>query len=334
MNEILLYGDIYSYSAREFITSLERANGDVTVRVNSNGGEVSYGWGMINKFSEFKGNKKVIVDGQAHSMAAMFLIYADDVQSVDTANFILHRAAYWSVDYEKSLPDSAMQLLNNINTSLRSAIEAKLDLEEFEKISGKTLDEFFSMNDRVDVVLNAKQARKIGLIDKIVQLTPKLKEKIEANYKIVASSFNPLIASDGGQKQGFNKPINNSKMTVEQLKAEHPALYAKIFGDGIAKGVANERDRVGAWATFIEVDAKRVADGIKSGEDLNKTVMAELQLQAVKNQSLEILNKEGKETPNADAGNANPTGTEEQDEGKAFADFQNEIFAKAGVKIQ
>jgi len=69
--EVLLYGEMYSWSARDFISAVEDAKGsDLSVRVNSMGGDVDYGYGMIAKFKEFEGKKSVKVDGSAASMAA------------------------------------------------------------------------------------------------------------------------------------------------------------------------------------------------------------------------------------------------------------------------
>jgi len=87
MAEVLLYGDIYSQRARDFIKEVDTASGeDLTVRVNSFGGDVDYGWGMIAKFSEHKGKKSVKIDAAAHSMAAFFAISGVLISMISAAS--------------------------------------------------------------------------------------------------------------------------------------------------------------------------------------------------------------------------------------------------------
>ena len=57
-------------------------------------------------------------------------------------------------------------------------------------------------------------------------------------------------------------------MDLNQFKAEHPAIYAQA--------IAEERDRSGAWLTFVDVDPKAVAEGINSGLAMTQKQMVEL----------------------------------------------------------
>lgn len=68
--------------------------------------------------------------------------------------------------------------------------------------------------------------------------------------------------------------VNFLIMNRAELQAKHPELFAEIVG----LGVAQERDRVGAWAVFADVDVKAVKEGITSGEPLSQTAMAEFSL--------------------------------------------------------
>lgn len=268
MAEVLLYDDIHSFTAENFVKELEAAKGeDLTVRISSNGGSVQYGWPMIAKFAEHEGQKLVKVDGAAHSMAAFFVAFADDVEALDVSQFVLHRAAYpeWLESSKEFMTDARIKDLQTVNDNLRKALESKIDVEAFEKVSKVTLDEMFSLDSRIDVPLNAKQAKKVGLINKIVPLTTKRKEKMTSYYSQMVASTLPSFLIEAN-KTSNTKP--NIKMTLTELEANHP----EVFAQAVAKGVAGEKDRVEAEATLrakitaevkadLEAEAKVITDG-------------------------------------------------------------------------
>jgi len=283
--EVLLYGDIYSERARQFITALTDAEGeDLSIRINSNGGDVEYGWGMVAKFAEFKGKKSVKVDGMAASMAAYFTLYADSVEALDVSNFLFHRAAYptWYESDERMFTDARKKELNDINAKLRAAIESKVTSQEWFNVTGVSLDAMFSLNERVDVTLTAEQAKSLGLVGSINVITPTKKAAIEARMLAVAEDYTGMRLA--AKADPTPTPINpNSKtMTIEKFKAEHPDIYAQA----VTAGAEQERDRVSAWMTYVDIDAKAVADGITAGKNITQTAMAELSRKALSKEAL------------------------------------------------
>lgn len=275
--EILLYGYIGNYSAETFIQKMEEAkNEDITLRINSGGGDVFAGYGMISKFAEHPNVKKIKVDGQAASMAAQFLCYAKDVEALDVSEFLIHRAAYptWYESQETFKGSQEFNSLVEMNKNLRKALENKIDVEKFEKITGKTLDEIYSMDSRIDVILNAQQAKKIGLINKVNELTLEMANEINSHIKMVAQSDNSLKEITLNQTK-----TNKINMTTEKLKSEHPEVYASVF----SAGVKAEKDRVGAFMAFSDIDIEAVKKGISGEESPNQTFIAEMTVKGIKN---------------------------------------------------
>lgn len=260
--EVLIYSDIHSWTAESFINEVNETEGDLTIRIDSNGGDPQATYGMVAKYNEFEGNKKVKVDGRAYSSAMFFITKADNVEALDVSKFLVHRAAYSEMT-EKYMDDEMKAHLIDINEDLRSSFEAKVDVEKFNSISGVSMDEVFSMDDRIDVFLNAEQAKEIGLIDTITPLTSSIKASIDNRYSTIAAKFEHKTQT---KQVVTNKKVD--KMTIEKLRAEHPEVYSAI--------VAEERDRVGAYLAFVEVDAKAVSEGIKSGDRMSQTMMAEM----------------------------------------------------------
>lgn len=327
--QILLYSGIYSYTAENFINEMEAAkNDDVEARMNTNGGSPEDAWGMIAKWKEHKKGKSIKVDGRAYSTGAFMLLYADNVEALDVSQFLIHRAAYPSYlerDVE-FMTEDRKKSLGIINTALRAAMEAKIDVVKFTNITGKTLDEVFSTESRIDVTLTAAEAKEIGLINKVIPLTPQISAEIDSYYAIAAShdpnAQKPITATPAPTPAQIQNS-NQNKMTVEQLKAQHPDVFAQIT----ASAVATERDRVGAWLAFAEADVKAVVEGVKKGENLSQTAMAEFAMKAFSAKQVAAI--EGEATPNITTGaEAAPT-TEYQ---KTLAKFEEETDKALGLK--
>lgn len=303
--EILLYGTIYNYTAQDFIDKMEEAKGDaVNVRVNSGGGEVLYGYGMIAKFKEHAKRKTVQVDGDASSMALMFVLYAANTKAINQARFVLHRASYgeW---FEKSayFTQAHKDELLKINKDFEAALRSKIDVPVLERMKNVTMADIFSLDKRIDVNLTAQEAKEIGLIEEIIDLTPDVKADIEAKMLAHAEEVSGLkLAAKAPTPEN---PVNqNTVMTLEKLKAEHPALYAQIIAEGEKLGIKKEQDRVGAWMAWAEVDPKKVKEGIDKGEEISAKATQEFTVAMLKGDYLKKLSAESAENVSTDAGGA------------------------------
>ena len=320
--EVLLYGGVHQYSAMDFVNSVikaeEEGGDELLVRLNTNGGDPQYMWSMASKYRDFDGKKSVKVEGAAHSSGMLFLCYANYTEAFTHVEMGVHRAAYpeWVEKSSEYFTEEMKAGLDRMNKSLRAAIEAKIDVEKFEKLKGVTMDEIFSMDDRKTVFLTAKEAKKIGLIDKVIDLTKEAAIEIDS---IAASYKMPAIAAEYFPESNFNS--NNNKMDVDKLKSEYPEVYASV-----AKiGADQERDRVQAYMVFADVDIEAVKKGISEGASMSQKEMTELTVKAVSKNQLEALAGESAgdvntpdHTPEAD--NAAVTGESElSDVEKLFA---------------
>lgn len=284
--EILLYSGIDSLSSSEFIREMDEAAAeDVTVRVNCPGGTPEYGWGMVAKLAEHPGKKKVKVDGQAYSMGLFFLCYADDSEGLDVSEYLVHRAAYsqWFESSPEYFTDPMRENLTRINASLEKAFRAKVDVALFEELKGVKVKDIFSMDSRIDVFLSAKEAKKIGLIKSIVNITPTKKAEIESRMSAVAEK---ITAQYTGTKPPKETEPKNTIMTLAELKANHPAIYAQAVAEGVINGVSQEKERVEACMVFVEIDPMAVKAAIESGKPLSPKQMAELSLKSFSAESL------------------------------------------------
>tara|TARA_R110002051_G_scaffold38727_3_gene82098 strand:- start:1325 stop:2260 length:936 start_codon:yes stop_codon:yes gene_type:complete len=278
--EILLYKPVNTDSAIEVVNALEDARvEDIVLRINTSGGGPEDMYSIIAKFTEHEGNKIIKVDGKAYSAGAFLLAYSNNVEALDTSKFLIHRASYGQV-FEKS-PRMTKELWDNlksINESMREGFEAKVDADKFKEVSGVSLDEVFSLDSRIDVFLNAKQAKEIGLVDRIVKITPEIQSRLEAfhneeAYEIVKP----------------NSKLNNMK--IDQMKADHPELFAQV----LALGVSQEQDRVESVMVFAHLDLDKSKEILASGNCLSEKDKAEFSLKAMQVNSLQTMVTESPE---------------------------------------
>lgn len=337
MNEVLLYGLIWSQSAIEFIDEINEIEGDeLVVRINSQGGDVHLGYGMVAKFAEFNGIKRVKIDGQAASMAAFYLLYADNVEALDVSRIMFHRASY-GMWYEENMPDSARQELIEMNKNIEAAFRAKVDVKKFEELKGVKVKDLFSLDGRIEVFLSASEAKQVGLVNTINKITPQKKSQINAEMNRIAATYtgvdfnsNPHFGIDSN-KDIEDKQQINTKMNIEELKAKHPEVYAQAIALGKAEGTEQERDRVGAWAAYSSVDAEAVKSGIESGKNISQTQMAEFAIKMVSAEKKAQLEKESNGTPAAGAAAATPENGDGE-KPNAVAEFGNAVLGHLNIK--
>lgn len=335
--QILLYGLIDSYAASEFneaLTEMEvMPDEELVLRINTPGGSPEYGWGIISMFKDLPNKKKVKVDGQAHSMGAFILCYVNEAESLDVAEFLIHRAAYpnWyesSESFDQATKDNLMR----INKSLEAAFRAKIDVAMFEEMKGVKVKDIFSIDSRIDVYLTAKEAKKIGLISKIIPLTKESAQEVEAFAAKAASSkkavFIPKVAEQENKPSIHNQ--NQNKMTAAEFKAANPEVYAAIQTEAIE----NERERVNALMVFHDVDPAGIATAIKDGKSLTASMTAELTRKSIAKAAVKGVEEDSAgEINTADAGADTSKEAAKKAAEKAEVDFAAEAISFAKKQI-
>lgn len=280
--EILLYSSIQNWTVEMIINKLEENMGEeVSMRVNSPGGDAIAAWGLNAKIEEH-GNVTLQYDGMGASAAANLILYAASAECLDVSTFMFHRAA----SYNEDDPETKA-FTEKVNADMKKKLLAKVTAETWRKVTGYTVEEMFSMDKRLNVWLDAKQMKELGLITKVKKLKPSEQKAMaqamaEWNFKIAASAEEDTKPTQ--------KPVNMT--TLAELKEKFPALYALAIAEGEKEGIKKEKDRVGAWLAYAEIDPKKVAAGIKSGEGVSQTAMAEFQVAALSSDYLAKLKKD------------------------------------------
>jgi len=110
--------------------------------------------------------------------------------------------------------------------------------------------------------LLAGEALKRGMIDAVTVAQPSL--------AVVASADIKPAAHKGGNDS------EKGPMDLQELKAQHPAVYAAAVGVGAEQGVKDERDRVSAHLTMGEAsgDMKTAVAAIGDGSGMTNSLQA------------------------------------------------------------
>lgn len=341
--QVLFYGEITNFTVASFINRMNEAKmirSNVDIVTNSMGGDSDAGYGLVKTTRDFPFLKKMTVHGAAYSMMAFALLYVNDSECIEQSQFLFHRAAALFED-----DPTMQQLLIGRNQSLRQAMEEKLDIAAFTRISGVTLDDMFSMDQRIDVVFNADQAGEIGLIKNVLPLSANEAESLNQRmmaaskgigiHKIDVDKFEMKTLAELKEKdpEGYKKLEAQMKAEMEKGEptpspspAPTPAPTPQPSTMTAEQAVAEERQRVAEWNVFAEVDAKKVAEGISSGKKITDVERSEFLLQSNKNQFAQNLQGGN---PSIETG---PGGQDKSKETHALQGIESKLRASFGLK--
>ena len=307
--EILLYSGLNNYVAREIITALHESLGkEVTMRENSPGGDVFSTWGIKAKIVEH-GNVHIKVDGAAFSDAANLVLYAKSAEALSVSRFMFHRASMDSPNAEQQI------FLNGVNADLKNQMTSRIDSTKLKAMKGISIEELFNPESKTDLFLTAQEAKELGIISKVVELNPTEMKAMNETFLRIAAEHNPEIQ-------------NPTNMTLDKLKAEHPALYAEIVAAAEKNGVTAERTRVKAWLAFAGVDPEAVGKGIAEGVSVDMAVIAEMQVKMFSKEGLSKLKADSTKTVATKASAAPEAGGETTEK-----EQENDLFVQAAIDL-
>lgn len=252
---LLLYGYIGGssedkidgdYFAKE-IDYLGKEYDEIIIRINSGGGEVLQGLSIFNAIMQSPAYTVCQVDGVAASMAGVILFAANKITMNDFGRIMLHNPYYPGMD-EAKLSKKELKALENLSGMLVSLVKKRCKDQDVETMLSE------------ETWLTAKDARKIGIVDEIID-TGKFNEvenalsgiaavsdinyanflftqKDENNMKVIAGLF-------GLEATATESDIVNE---VKALQLENTALKNKqkelqTLADGFKAQIAEARKK-------------------------------------------------------------------------------------------
>lgn len=149
------YGD--EVTPQLFKDELNAGNGNITVWINSPGGDVFAAAQIYNMLRDYKGAVTVKIDGLAASAASVIAMAGDEVLVSPVAMLMIHNPATIAMGNAKEM-ERAIGMLNEVKESILNAYETKTGLNRV-KLS-HMMDE--------ETWFNAKKAVELGFADKIL----------------------------------------------------------------------------------------------------------------------------------------------------------------------
>ena len=195
------YGD--EVTPQLFKDELNADSGDITVWINSPGGDVFAAAQIYNMLRDYKGHVTVKIDGLAASAASVIAVAGDTVLVSPVAMMMIHNPATIAMGNTKDM-EAAIAMLNEVKESILNAYVDKTGLSR-NKLSKMMDDETW---------FNSKKAVELGFADKVL-FAAEEKKKPEENQ-------------DPDEKEG-KEPEEDGEGDEDEKKKKFPFQNAYAY---------------------------------------------------------------------------------------------------------
>ena len=195
-----------------FRDELMKGEGNITVWINSPGGDVFAAAQIYNMLMDYKGNVTVRIDGLAASAASVIAMAGTTVEMSPVGMLMVHNPSTAVIGNTKEM-QAAIQMLDEVKESILNAYELK---------TGQPRQ---SLSDLMDAEswMNAKKAVELGFADKILFANgdeEKQSEGVEAMLFSQRAVTNSLIDKIKAQSLKFVKAAKpETRVSADALRS-------------------------------------------------------------------------------------------------------------------
>ena len=195
-----------------FRDELMKGEGNITVWINSPGGDVFAAAQIYNMLMDYKGNVTVRIDGLAASAASMIAMAGTTVEMSPVGMLMVHHPSTAVIGNTKEM-QAAIQMLDEVKESILNAYELK---------TGQPRQQLSDLMD-AESWMNAKKALELGFVDKILFASDeeeKNSEGVEAMLFSQRAVTNSLIDKIKAQSQKFVKvAATDTRVSADALRS-------------------------------------------------------------------------------------------------------------------
>jgi ATP-dependent Clp endopeptidase proteolytic subunit ClpP len=212
--EISVYDEIgyWGVSAADFVNDLNSVSAkNITLRINSPGGDVQDGLAMLNALRQHPANIHVIVDGWAASAASFIAMAGDRVSMAPNAMLMIHDAAGMCMGNAQDMQEMA-DLLDKHSDNIASV---------YQRRAGGTVEDWREAM-RAETWYSDQEAVDAGLADEI------LGEDVEEEPVVAAlhASAQTVVNSDVSSEAQVDNVIDSPDLNREtEPTAESPEAF-------------------------------------------------------------------------------------------------------------
>ena len=195
-----------------FRDELMKGEGNITVWINSPGGDVFAAAQIYNMLMDYKGNVTVRIDGLAASAASMIAMAGTTVEMSPVGMLMIHNPSTAVIGNTKEM-QAAIQMLDEVKESILNAYELK---------TGQSRQQLSDLMD-AESWMNAKKAVELGFADKILfanEDEEKQSEGVEAMLFSQRAVTNSLIDKIKAQSLKFVKAaVPDNRVSADALRS-------------------------------------------------------------------------------------------------------------------
>ena len=192
-----------------FKDELNSGTGDITVWINSPGGDSIAAAQIYNMLVDYKGKVKVYIDGLAASAASVIAMAGDEVLMSPVSMMMIHNPATMAFGDHQDMK-KAIDMLDEVKESIINAYEIK---------SGLSRDKLSKLMDN-ETWMNANKAVELGLADGIIEKEDKDKDEAKPSALLFSSKLvNKALFNKISEKYKIEKPEDKDTSSASELRA-------------------------------------------------------------------------------------------------------------------
>lgn len=234
-NELVIEGDISSQESwwgdsatpEMLRDELKEHTGDLTVSLNSGGGDVFAGVAMYNALRKHDGNVTVRVDGLAASIASVIAMAGDKIVMSPGAMMMIHKPWTLAIGDANEM-DKVKEVLNSIEKSMLPIYTARTGKSEAEIQDMLNAETWMTAQEAVDLgfadeAIDAKEG--VSISDAVKNL---MSGKFALNMSATKDSMSGLLEKVKAQEAEKEKEISNdaTNPTPSAKKTDEPEAKA------------------------------------------------------------------------------------------------------------
>lgn len=211
--------EIEAVCPKDVITALQEAEGDdVTLLVNSGGGDLMAGNEIYSALKRYEGKSTAEITGYAASAATIICCGADRVRANAGIQYMIHNVSTIGMGDHRDM-ETVANMLKSADLSVANVYEQKTGLDR------KTILSMMSTGTgNMGKWMDAKQAKEYGFVDEIIGDDGSLARPIS-----IYNSFPGTILSDEvkekirreiaeAERQGFDRQKATARLNLLKLK--------------------------------------------------------------------------------------------------------------------
>lgn len=253
MNEILIYGDIgFEVQAKDIVNQLNDADGPLSVRVDSFGGDVYAGISILNALRRYPDVVTVYVDGIAASAASFIAVGgADRLIMSPNSSLLIHGAWSQGMGNSEEMAQLAADL-NQITDNLATIYAEKTGHEPA----------YWRELMKKDTTFTAEQAVESGLADAVAEFEKSV--RAEKRHAVMASRRSRFDKHAGGRgvpeietRAAPTPNVHNAVESPPSTSKGEPMSFLDKIADAVGMSPEEVRDELsGFFNESVEVEAK------------------------------------------------------------------------------